>query len=914
MLLNDLADTLSLDGAWEFAPGYDQPLGTIRVPGCWEAQGYPKSLEGPVIYRKTVTIPEGWTRHRLLLEIDAASYDCAVTVNGVEVGDHTGMWAPFSFDITGIARAGKECTVEVFVTKPGKRHPVRQSLAGFLPDLATTFGGLWQGVRIRALRAGLDYVEVQADFASGKVSVYALALLFDRAPDGLEWRVFVEKDGAVVAQQRVPLDPGAPELDISVPVNELLPWSPEQPNLYTVRMGLWDDAECMVEASRRVGFRALTAEGERLLLNGRPFLARGVLSWGWNPDRIAPFYTLEEARAEIRKVKALGFNMLKLCLFVPNTAFFQAADEEGLLLWEEYPLWLPEVTPELRTQAPREYAAITRLVPEHPSVALISLGCELNRSVDKALLERLDSIVRDHVHEVLVCDNSGSGESYGGLDFDLADFTDYHPYFDLHHFEPLLDAWRRGYLPPRPWIFGEFCDADTYRDPAEMADANGGARPWWLSPAEHENPLPTFREQAVSYASQHKRIAKLGLELGAEEIRTVSYAQALMIRKYTLEALRRRGGTGGYAITGLRDTPISTSGLWDDLGRAKFSPEEFVPINGANVLCVDTDRRRTWQHGGDRPDPVDPFCHWGGTTVRWRVILHCAEEDFPAGGILRWNLDGLGAAGKLWGPDWGKRNVEQITPAGEPAQIGVIEVKLPLVEHTTEARLTVKRKEAGLRGEVREVVNQWPVWIYPPLGKPPADVAVVDPLGLLADFGGWFDTLPVHRSLNDASLTGARTIITPNWDETLQSFAEAGGCVILLQQGEGPLPVKRVPFWREAIKLFAPHPLWEHFPHRGFTDIQFFGLASDLAFDTGPLSRALPNATIRPILRRLDARAFHMSEYIFEAQMGTGTLLATTLRVQGGQGSQPVGPRNVAGHALLRAMVNVAVQEGGRTS
>ncbi len=909
MLLNNLADTLSLDGAWEFSPGYDQSWGTIRVPGCWEAQGYPKSLEGPVIYRKTVTIPVEWTRHRLLLEIDAASYACAVVVNGVEVGDHQGMWAPFAFDITGIARAGKECTVEVFVTKPGRRYPVRQSLAGFLPDLATTFGGLWQDVRIRALRAGLDYVEVRADFASQTVTASAVALLFDRSPHGLEWRVSVETGGEVVAEERIPLDPNSPELEASLPVENPLPWSPEQPNLYTVRVGLWSGAERVVEVQRRAGFRALTSDGERLLLNGRPFLARGVLSWGWNPDRITPFYTLEEAQEEIRRVKALGFNMLKLCLFVPNAAYFQAADEEGLLLWAEYPLWLPEVTPELRAQAPREYAAITRLVREHPSVALISLGCELNRTVDKNLLERLNGIVRDQVSGVLVCDNSGSGESYGGLDFDLSDFTDYHPYFDLHYFEPLLDHWRRDYLPPRPWIFGEFCDADTYRDPAELIAANSGARPWWM---DHANPVETFREQAISYASQQERVTTAEPGFEPDKIRRVSYQQALVIRKYTLEALRRRGGISGYAITALRDTPISTSGIWDDLGRAKFSAEDFFAINGPDLLALDVDRRRAWQHGGDRPDPVDLFCHWGGTAARWRVILHCGEEDFPAGGILRWNMDGMTGAGKLWGPEWGKRNIDQITPAGRPVQIGTIECKLPMVDRPTELRLTVKRKLGGVSGEVRQAVNQWPVWVFPPLGKLPAGIGVLDPLGLLRDSGGWIESAPLYGSLGDAVQSCARLLIATHWDEDLRGFVERGGSVILLQQGEGPLPVQRVPFWREAIKLFAPHPLWDGFPHRGFTDLQFFGLASDLAFDSGQLSRVLEGAQVNPILRRLDARDFYMSEYIFEARIGDGTLLATTLRLQGGAGAQPHGPRrNVAGQALLRAMVNVVEREGG---
>jgi beta-galactosidase/beta-glucuronidase len=152
----------------------------------------------------------------------------------------------------------------------------------------------------------------------------------------------------------------------------------------------------------------------------------------------------------------LGFNLIKLCLFVPNPVYFDIADEEGMLLWLEFPMWLPEVSKDLRVMAPGEYAEITQLVRHHPSLVLYSLGCELSQAVDGEFLGALNQAVRGNVSNVLVCDNSGSGESYGGLDFDFSDFTDYHPYYDLHYFEPLLDQWRRDWQKPRPWIFGEF--------------------------------------------------------------------------------------------------------------------------------------------------------------------------------------------------------------------------------------------------------------------------------------------------------------------------------------------------------------------------------------------------------------------------------------------------------------------------
>lgn len=129
--------------------------------------------------------------------------------------------------------------------------------------------------------------------------------------------------------------------------------------------------------------------------------------------------------------------------------------------------------------------------------------------------------------------------------------------------------------------------------------------------------------------------------------------------------------------------------------------------------------------------------------------------------------------------------------------------------------------------------------------------------------------------------------------------------MLLLQQGDGPLPARRGPFWREAIKLFPDHPLWQMFPHQGYVNLQFFGLATDVMLDTKALDRVLPELKhIRPVMRRLDAREFHVTEYLLEAQVGDGRLLACTLRLQGGAGAQPSGlRRNVAGQYLLWAMV-----------
>jgi hypothetical protein len=891
LLRNDLDEKISLDGTWQFTLGEASPWQKIQVPGCWEAQGISKLIDGPAKYQRGFRIPSHWAGNTILAEFGAVSYACIVILNGVVMGSHRGLWTPFTIDLSGAARMGELNILEVVVYKPGERYSMRSCLAGFIPDVSTAFGGLWQPVQITALRSAMADLRINADLASKAIEVHSKAVSSELNFAQAEWQLDILEGEKLVYSQRLTV-PADGNLEASIPIHAAKAWSPDQPVLYKIRVSLYEDDKLLACTSKKTGFRSLSAEGDQLLLNGEPVMLRGILSWGWDPDQIAPAYTPEQAREEMRRVRELGFNLIKLCLLVPNPAYFDMADEEGMLLWLEYPMWLPQVTDDLRRLAPTEYAEITQMVHHHPSLVVYSLGCELGHAVDGDLLGALNQAVCGRVSNVLVCDNSGSGESYGGLDFDYADFTDYHPYYDLHYFEPLLDNWRRDWRLPRPWIFGEFCDSDTFRDLGEILQANGGQRPWWLT---EDNPVTLWRLESKAMLEAEQRLGASQTEFSPQELTRISYAQSLVVRKFTLELIRRRKGIGGYVVTGLRDTPISTSGLWDDLIRPKWTAEQLRPINGEAVLSLDGSRRRRWQFGGDRPDRLDIYNHWSGGQGHWAVILSLTGATWPSGEGLTWVLtDEVGAQLAS-----GSNRIPDGQP-GNPRQVGVIDFKLPQVDQPKELNLKVSLNGSGLKVE-----NQWSIWVYPSLPEPSSDLGILDPCGALDTCGDWLK--PVQRIRPSDRLNTFRVILSTTWEAKTIRYVRNGGCLLLFQQGDAPLPARRCPFWREAIKLFSSHPFWQagRFPQRGFTDLQFFGLASDVAFDTARLKRALPEGIdITPILRRLDAREFHISEYLFEAVIGTGRLLGCSLRLQGGLGTQPFGwERNVAGAAMLAALL-----------
>jgi len=872
---NDLGETLSLNGRWDFTLGNQS--GMIQVPGSWEAQGYARQVDGPARYRRLVTVPSGWTGQRVQLHFDAVSYFCEVTVNGVKVGEHTGLWTPFAFDVTDALRSGTDNEIALTVWKPGGRFPLRESLTGLLPDVAVMFGGIWQSARLVAFSGpALSDFTVRSHTSTGEVDLTATA----HQAAGLEAVIEVyQPDGSRAAKWHGPVTGEHPAVTLRVPTPER--WGPDSPNLYTARIRLQRSDEVVARVERRFGFRALTAEGEQVRLNDVPLCLRGALNWGWYPDRLCPDPSEATIRDEFRRIRELGFNLMKLCLYVPSPRYFEIADQEGMLLWLELPLWLPEVSHHLQQQAPVEYAEIIAAVHHHPSIVIYSLGCELEDNVDPEWLAQLDAIVRNGTGDVLVCDNSGSGEAYGATS-DLADFDDYHFYCDLQFLEPLVDHFHRDWRPPRPLIFGEFCAADDYRHLEPIMAAHGNQLPWWL---QEQNPIHPLSK--IAFTEQQARMQALDLATDAQTLVHIARQQSFIVRKTVLEKVRARSKLGGYVVTGLRDTPLATSALFDDFNQHKYDPAAFRQFNADSVLLLGRSRARQWSYDGDRPAPHDPYCWHAGERIALDLILAHAGKPLTGG---EWTWQIADSSGKPLAQ--GSGQITSIVDGSRSQRIGQLVFDAPATDVALMLHL-----EAVLHLGTQRIRNTWHLWIFPRVTQWPENLSILDPTGALDRL----DDLREAAARVDKPSRECAVLITTVLTDAVRTFLHDGGNVLLLQTGDGPLPVVSGPFWWHAIHLFDKHPLMQIIPHEDFLDIQFYGLATPWAFDLHELPTALEGVeAIHSIWQRLHPSQFTLAAYLFECNVGNGRLMASTLRFQGGLGDQPSGLRHqVAGRWLL---------------
>jgi hypothetical protein len=832
---------MHLDGLWQFKLG-NGPWREIQVPGAWEPQTGDFLTEGPAVYRRTLTLDAAQAAGQVALVADAVSFDCTVRVNGARAGHHRGMWAPFTLDLSGHWHAG-ENTLELEVWKPGQRFPIRESVAGFLPDVCTTFGGIWQSIHLRFGPAPRLYALTWHTDHRGTLTISGRCA----APETGD-QVWLALDG-----ERLAAGPARRHFRLRAPHSAASAWTSETPRCYTATVSLARaDGTVVAVETRTIGFRRVQARGSHLLINGQPGHLRGVLDWGWSPDSVRP--VRPEIARDFSQARSLGFNLFKCCLYVPDEALLNAADQTGMWVWLEMPLWLPTLPRSTRALALDEYRAVFQRLHHHACIGVVSLGCELNHAADGAFLKQLFTLARRYFPHAVLCDNSGSAEAYGGQHTELHDFYDYHFYTDPHWFAEVTRHFHRPYQPARPWLYGEFCDADTLRDFAQVADA------WWLT-----TPTPLERDEYTWQREHGPRLAASGIDDHGRALTTLARKQATAVRKFILEEVRAGHASGGYVITGWRDTPIATSGLVDDHGELKYAPEAWRAFNQARVFGLDRERHRRWV-GGDRPAPRDRHVYWSDEGATLHVWLSNGAPQPTASSALHLTLQD--AQGQ---PVWTGRQSSPPVPGGTVREVAVFSLRLPRVTTATAYTLSV---------HADELLNSWPIVVAPRMAAP-RDLRLSTSLAE----AGWVASLWPDLAVDHGF---APLVLGNRLDDHAVARAAAGAHVVVCLTDTDQRITVDLPFWREAIHVFADSAWWAPTPQPGFADMRFLGVSTDLALDPGRIQALLAPQHVRPLWRRFDARTMTWAEYATTLTLGQGRLTLTTLRLAGGLGTQPV--------------------------
>ena len=350
-------ETESLNGKWNFAPdlydtcrragwfedqwvdssGREIPVdfdweswGRLTVPACWNLEKTELHyFEGFGLYTRTfkylAKTPSSGDKpgERLFLRFEGAAYRTTVILNGKIIGTHDGASTPFNADITDAVQENNRILVIVDARRDSQRIPMENT------DWFN-YGGIYRDVYL--LRLPPVYIKdwfVRLAPDGSYSTVLADVSVQSAGGSAVDGKALLEIPELGVKQE-ISVSNGKGDAKISVRP-EL--WSPENPKLYDVHISYGADA-----VQDKIGFREIKVNGHEIFLNGKKTFLRGVCV---HEDHFSLGKTTntEIIRQTIRDLKEMNGIYLRLAHYPHDARFARIADEEGVLLWEEIPVY-----------------------------------------------------------------------------------------------------------------------------------------------------------------------------------------------------------------------------------------------------------------------------------------------------------------------------------------------------------------------------------------------------------------------------------------------------------------------------------------------------------------------------------------------------------------------------------------------
>jgi beta-glucuronidase len=359
------------------------------LPSSWLTQAPElRHYQGLVWYQRTFKAPPTPHMGRQFLHFGAANYKTVVYVNGQPVGRHEGGFTPFAFEVTQLLRDGdNQVTVGVD----------SQATPATVPPPVTdweNYGGITRPVRLIATPATYvddAWVRLTRD---GQLAVDAQLNGAQAAHSAIHLRIpelGLDLAGTTDARGRWHATVAAPR--------SLTRWSPDAPKLYGVAITASED-----RWRDRIGFRTIERRGADILLNGKPIFLRGICL---HEEEISPnptrSITPDAARALLGEVKGgLHGNFVRLAHYPHSEVMTRMADEMGLLVWSEVPVYWMVAWPNPETLATARNMLAENLLRDRnrASVAIWSVANET------PLSDARNSFLRTLVSDVRLLDDT----------------------------------------------------------------------------------------------------------------------------------------------------------------------------------------------------------------------------------------------------------------------------------------------------------------------------------------------------------------------------------------------------------------------------------------------------------------------------------------------------------------------------
>ncbi|WP_181150915.1 sugar-binding domain-containing protein [Paenibacillus sp. PCH8] len=909
--------TLNLNGTWQFClgqqsdtrvpaepkkllplPGEHTSWETIQIPGSWEEQGYGdepeyeridtwtkvREYEGSAWYTQEVHVPVDDPDSQYVFRLEGVRWTTDLWINGQYAGQQDSLLNQQKWDVTSWVKQGDVNRVEICVDNTMKL-PLAGSHIHSL-HTATAWGGITGGAyldrlppcRVQTLRIqpdaenGAILVQCTVSAPANEVTKWVQLHVDIQHPDGT-WLDRQSCDMELGVDSGSDLDTGAGysaegstvidqwRLELGIE-KRIARWSDESPEQYRAVFHLHDGERELDRLEQSFGLRSFAAQGKQLILNGIPVYLRGYVDCCIFPLTGYPVWDKGYYAQQFRIARSYGFNHVRLHGWSAPEPFWDAADEEGMLVQAELPHWSrffekPDqpAPPEVLSYLTQELDGLLQSLHRHPSFVMFSMGNELIGPNGHPELNVLVSRAQAMDSTRLYTDNTGFGQlPVQGREGDYyIQSLNWHP--------PLESAWSAvpdttldyhtvTRLAERPVIGHEHAQYTMYVRPQERAKYTGVLRPSWLEPIEES-------------------LTRKGMIGDLEHYQQASGTHLVRSLKETMERIRRTPDAAGVQLLDIRDFPgqgHATTGIldvfWEDKGIT--TPAEFRRFN-ADVVLLLSCNERTFYAG--EPMHVDVrISHYGkepleNAFIQWRFIrddVILTEGEWRTGDVQRGSVMSLGS-------------IVAMAPRGGAAAF---------------------RIEAELRsGDSQNVAtNVWHGWSFPLYQTHPGSNRIWNTMEELKPFLGeahddCVDHIDGYHLLKNREIDSVVVrSLTPN----VLDYLVNGGTVWLQPAAEelyDSVETKYLPvFWNYLMFATQPGatmgmymqdqvPLLGSFPHDGTSDWHWYHLVNGtpaICLDT--------LSGVEPLIEVIDH--FHRAKrlaYAFEAKVGRGRILVSSL-------------------------------------
>ncbi|MGB5384440.1 MAG: glycoside hydrolase family 2 TIM barrel-domain containing protein [Lutimonas sp.] len=344
---------------------------TILIPGDWNTQK--ENLfyyEGSVWFKKSFNYIKQHADHRVFIYFGAVNYQSDVYLNGKKLGRHIGGFTPFNFEITDFVKE-KENFVVIKVDNKRLKEGV--------PTLNTdwwNYGGMTRDIKIVEVpNTFIDDYLIQLDPQNNQLIKGFIQL---SGTDIKERKVLVTIPDLKINKELTTDENGLATIEI--PVKKMQYWSNLDPFLYDVTISFNKD-----QIHDKIGFRTIKTEGKDILINGQPIFLKGISIHEESPFTKGRGNSEKDARQLLDWAKELGCNYIRLAHYPHNEHMVRVADELGILVWEENPVyWTIDWTnPETLKNAKNQLTELINRDKNRASVIIWSMANETPQSTER---------------------------------------------------------------------------------------------------------------------------------------------------------------------------------------------------------------------------------------------------------------------------------------------------------------------------------------------------------------------------------------------------------------------------------------------------------------------------------------------------------------------------------------------------